>query len=97
MRGDSGPQDPGRKEAEFDELLREVLGRVEGALDERARWELLLDAVVAMGADLSLDGLLERIVSVATIHPQRPATVGTVRLCKQRWDVARDVSHGSTE
>jgi signal transduction histidine kinase len=53
-------------EADLPDLLRELLGRVEGALDERSRWELLLDAVVAMGAGLSLDGLLERIVATAS-------------------------------
>lgn len=53
-------------EAEFEDLLREILGRVQGALDERARWELLLEAVVSMGGDLSLDGLLDRIVAIAS-------------------------------
>ena len=52
-------------EAEFDDLLREVLGRVHVVLDERARWELLLEAVVSMAADMSLDRLLERIVEIA--------------------------------
>jgi signal transduction histidine kinase len=51
--------------AGVDELLREVLARVHGAIDERRRWELLLDAVVTMGANLTLDELLERIVGVA--------------------------------
>jgi signal transduction histidine kinase len=50
----------------FDELLREVADRVQGAIDERARWELLLDAVVTIGADLDLDGLLARIVTAAS-------------------------------
>ena len=49
----------------FEELLREVLRRVHGVLDEQARWELLLEAVVTMAADLSLDGLLEHIVGIA--------------------------------
>lgn len=49
----------------FDELLHEVLGRVKGVLDEQERWRLLLDAVVIVGADLSLDGVLARIVEVA--------------------------------
>jgi signal transduction histidine kinase len=52
-------------DAEFDDLLRALLIRVDGVLEERARWELLLDAVVTMAADLSLDGLLGRIVEVA--------------------------------
>src|SRR3546814_951770 len=50
----------------FDELLREVLLRVHGVLDDRARWRLLLDAVVTMAADLSLDDLLTRIVEIAS-------------------------------
>ena len=50
----------------FDELLREVLVRVHGVLDDRARWRLLLDAVVTMAADLSLDDLLSRIVEIAS-------------------------------
>ena len=49
----------------FDDLLRELLNRVQGVLDERARWELLLDAVVTMGDDVDLDSLLARIVDVA--------------------------------
>jgi len=53
-------------ESAFDELLREVADRVQGATDERARWELLLDAVVTIGADLDLDGLLARIVTAAS-------------------------------
>ena len=56
---------PGLSEVDFDELLREVLGRVQGALDEQARLRLLLDAVVTMAADLTLDGVLARIVSIA--------------------------------
>ncbi len=53
-------------EVEFDELLREVLDRMHGVLDEQARLRLLLDAVVTMAADLSLDGVLSRIVSIAS-------------------------------
>ena len=53
-------------DVEFDDLLREVLGRVQGVLDEQARLRLLLDAVVTMGADLTLDGVLSRIVSIAS-------------------------------
>ena len=66
-------------EAEFDDLLREVLGRVHGVLDERARWELLLEAVVTMAADMSLDGLLERIVSIACdLASSRYAALGVL-------------------
>ncbi len=51
--------------ADFEELLREVLSRVNGALDEQERLRLLLDAVVSMAADLSLDGVLTRIVEIS--------------------------------
>ena len=53
-------------DVEFDELLREVLDRMHGVLDEQARLRLLLDAVVTMAGDLSLDGVLSRIVSIAS-------------------------------
>ncbi|RYB88401.1 GAF domain-containing protein [Nocardioides glacieisoli] len=49
----------------FDDLLREVLARMDGALDQQARLRLLLDAVVTMAGDLTLDGVLARIVAVA--------------------------------
>jgi signal transduction histidine kinase len=62
---DQGPNGPPLAGAGFDDLLHEVLDRVHGVLDEQARWRLLLDAVVTMAADLSLDGLLERIVQIA--------------------------------
>src|SRR3954447_24719766 len=52
-------------ETALDDLLREVLSRIHGVLDDRARWQLLLDAVVSMAADLSLDALLARIVEIA--------------------------------
>ncbi len=53
-------------DVEFDDLLREVLNRVQGVLDEQERLRLLLDAVVTMAADLSLDGVLSRIVAIAS-------------------------------
>jgi signal transduction histidine kinase len=53
-------------DVEFEELLHEVLGRMQGVLDEQARLRLLLDAVVTMAADLSLDGVLSRIVNIAS-------------------------------
>ncbi|MER7555809.1 GAF domain-containing protein [Nocardioides sp. NPDC126508] len=49
----------------LDELLTEVLDRVTDARDEQVRWRLLLDAIVTMGAGLSIDDLLNRIVEVA--------------------------------
>ena len=57
---------PALHDVDFDNLLREVLNRVHSAIDEQERLRLLLDAVVTMAADLSLDGVLERIVTVAS-------------------------------
>lgn len=50
---------------DLDDLLREVATRVEGVLDEKQRLGLLLDAVVTLAADLTLDSVLARIVEVA--------------------------------
>ncbi|KQV69574.1 diguanylate cyclase [Nocardioides sp. Root122] len=61
--GRTGGQD--LSQAAFDDLLREVLARVDGVLDEQARLRHLLDAVVGVAADLSLDGVLDRILSAA--------------------------------
>ena len=64
---------------EIDGLLHEVLTRVRGVLDEQARSHLLLDAVLTMAADLTLDGVLARIVSVAsTLVDARYAALGVL-------------------
>src|SRR4051794_35134315 len=66
-------------DVEFDDLLREVLGRVQGVLDEQARLRLLLDAVVTMAADLTLDGVLTRIVTIAsTLVDAKYAALGVL-------------------
>lgn len=65
-RSTDTPATPGLGSASFDDLLREVLDRARAARDVRERWELLLEAVVTMGADLTLDGLLQRIVEIAS-------------------------------
>ncbi|WP_323792060.1 GAF domain-containing sensor histidine kinase [Nocardioides sp.] len=57
----TGPLDA----TDLDDLLREVASRVEGVLDEKERLGLLLDAVVTLAADLTLDSVLARIVEVA--------------------------------
>jgi signal transduction histidine kinase len=51
--------------ARLDELLGEVLTRVTGVLDAQERLRGLLDAVVGINADLSLERALERIVRAA--------------------------------
>ncbi len=76
-RADVGAQTLG--DVGFDDLLREVLQRVEGVLDEQSRLRLLLDAVVTMAADLTLDGVLSRIVSIAgTLVNARYAALGVL-------------------
>jgi signal transduction histidine kinase len=78
--------------ANFDALLREILQRVEGVLDEQTRLRLLLDAVVTMAADLDLDGVLARIVAIAgeLVHA-RYAALGV--LSSGRGDPLRTFVH----
>jgi signal transduction histidine kinase len=52
--------------AGLDDLVRELLQRVGQAQTDHERLQLLLDAVVAIGADLDLDSVLRRIVEVAS-------------------------------
>jgi signal transduction histidine kinase len=51
--------------ARLDELLVELLQRVDDVMDTQDRLRGLLDAVVGIAADLSLDSVLERIVRAA--------------------------------
>jgi hypothetical protein len=49
------------------------------ALDDLARWQPLLDAVVSMAADLTLDELLSRIVKIAAdLADARYAALGVI-------------------
>ncbi|MDP3969583.1 MAG: GAF domain-containing protein [Nocardioides sp.] len=74
-----GARPPELAAASFDDLLLEVVDRVHGALEEQERWHLLLDAVVTMAADLTLDDLLARIVEVAAdLVRARYAALGVV-------------------
>jgi len=52
--------------ARLDELLEELLQRVGGVLDSQERLRGLLDAVVAIASDLSLDRVLEKITESAS-------------------------------
>ena len=52
--------------AGLDDLLRELLQRVDGVVQDQRRLRLLLDAVVGIASDLSVDSLLARIVQVAS-------------------------------
>ena len=66
-------------EVRFDHLLREVLGRVREVLDEKAGLQHLLDAVVAISSELSLDGVLTRIVrSASSLVGARYAALGVL-------------------
>src|SRR4028118_201418 len=49
----------------LDEVLEELLQRVADVMDTQDTLRGLLDAVVGLAADLSLDSVLERIVYVA--------------------------------
>jgi signal transduction histidine kinase len=52
--------------ARLDELLEELLERVDEVLDTQDRLRGLLDAVVSLAGDLSLDSVLQRIVTTAS-------------------------------
>jgi len=56
---------PGLEDAGLDALLREVLARIRDVQEDRTRWQLLLDAVISMAGDLTIDSLLARIVEIA--------------------------------
>lgn len=72
-------------QVEFEELVREVLDRMHGALDQQARLQLLLDAVVTISADLSLDGVLARIVAIASrLVDAKYAALGVLSAGRQR-------------
>ena len=82
-------------DVDFDNLLREVLSRVHSALDEQERLRLLLDAVVTMGADLSLDGVLSRIVTVASsLVDAQYAALGVLDVGRDSRRLRTFVHHG---
>jgi signal transduction histidine kinase len=56
---------PSLSRVELDDLLHEVLDRVQVVMSSRERLRALLDAVVAVGSDLDLHSTLERIVRAA--------------------------------
>jgi signal transduction histidine kinase len=66
---------------DLDLLLHEVLGRVDGLLGEQRRQRVLLDAVVALAADLSLDGVLQGILTAArALVGARYAAIGVLEI-----------------
>lgn len=67
------------EELGLDALLGEVSLRVKTGADEQARWRLLLDAVISITADVSLDELLHHIVRVASdLVDARYAALGVI-------------------
>lgn len=86
--GDGRENTPDRVDldgVEFDQLVRAVRDRMHDALDQQARLQLLLDAVVTISADLSLDGVLARIVEIATrLAGSRYAALGVLSAGRQR-------------
>jgi signal transduction histidine kinase len=82
-RADGDPEDLGG--VDFDDLPREVRERVQGAIEEEGRLRLLLDAVVTMAADRTLDGVLSHIVGIASrLVDARYAALGVLDVGPQR-------------
>lgn len=66
-------------EFDLDRLLREVGRLVHASIDEQHRLRSLLDAVVTMAGDLTLDGVLEQILKTARALTQaRYAALGVL-------------------
>jgi signal transduction histidine kinase len=65
--------------AGLDDLLRELLHRVDQVVVGQKRLRLLLDAVVSIAGDLSLDSVLDRIVAAASeLADARYAALGVL-------------------
>lgn len=70
---------------DIDGLLDRAHRAVGGAGGDQGRWELLLEAVVSLGAGLDLDVLLERVVAVAQrLVDARYAALGVLAREKSR-------------
>ena len=70
----------GLSRVRLDALLQELLGRVDEMLDSQDRLRRLLDAVVAIGADLDLNSALDRIVYAACeLSGARYGALGVLR------------------
>lgn len=98
MTPSSGREDarPGLGTAGVEELLDAVHQRVRASREEQARWRLLLDAVVTMAADLTLDDLLGRIVEIAAdLAHARYAALGVLSAGRGRR-LQTFVTHGLT-
>ncbi|WP_182380722.1 GAF domain-containing protein [Nocardioides sp. WS12] len=88
LTGEDRGEVPERTDLEavdFEDLVRAVLDRMHDALDQQARLQLLLDAVVTISADLSLDGVLSRIVAIASrLAGAQYAALGVLSAGNQR-------------
>ena len=86
--------------SDLDDLLQQVLGRVGEVLEARDRLQGLLDAVVSIAGDLSLDSVLQRIVTTASeLVGSRYAALGvlaTVDVTKERR-LREFVTHGLSD
>jgi len=82
--------------ADLDALLRELLQRVGDVLSDQQRLRLLLDAVVAIAGDLSLDSVLQRIVRAASeLADAKYAALGVLDVGPERR-LQAFVTHGLT-
>ena len=87
----------GLERVEFDDMLREVQARVHGVLDEQTRLRLLLDAVVTMAADFTPDGVLSRIVLIASnLVDAQYAALGVLDTGRDRR-LRTFIHHGMTD
>jgi signal transduction histidine kinase len=86
--------------ARLDELLEELLERVGAVLDAQDRLRRLLDAVVSMAGDLSLDSVLQRIVTTASeLVGARYGALGVLAVAGSTDDrrLREFVTHGLTQ
>ena len=80
--------------AELDDLLRELLQRVGDVLTDQQRLRVLLDAVVSIAGELSLDSVLDRIVHTASeLVGARYAGLGVLSVGEERR-LQAFVAHG---
>jgi signal transduction histidine kinase len=80
----------------LDELLQELLGRVDEIMEYQERLRALLDAVVGIGADLDLNSTLDRIVTAACeLAGARYGALGVVGPDGKR--LVRFITHGVTD
>jgi len=81
--------------ADLEDLLTGLLERVGDVLADQQRLRLLLDAVVTIAGDLSLDGVLQRIVDVASqLADARYVALGVLGAGPGRGRLRAFVTHG---